>query len=254
MEILMPRDDELIVLIMAAGKGTRMKSDLPKVLHCVSGKPMLEYVIEKAEHLKAGRIIVIVGYQAEKVMPLIEGRTEFVLQEPQLGTGHAVMCAAPKFEASTGTLLLLSGDVPLLTKATLLRLVEVHKKEANKATVLTAILDDPAGYGRILRDGASGVDRIVEHKDASEQERAINEINTGLYCFDIPALLTVLKEISNNNAQGEYYVTDAIGLMRMRGWKVGAVVAGDHRETEGINTKEQLLRAERDLAEISYDN
>ena len=215
---------------------------------------MLDYALEKAERLGAARIVAVVGYQAEKVIPLVEGRVRHVIQQPQLGTGHAVMCAAPEFEDITGDLLMLYGDVPLLRESTIRRLLETHKNEDNKATVLTAILDDPTGYGRIIRDSEGRLDRIVEHKDASEAERAVNEINTGICCFRIPELLSVLKDISSDNAQGEYYITDAIGLMRSRGWRVGAVVAGDPRETEGINTEEQLLRTERIMSEISADN
>jgi bifunctional UDP-N-acetylglucosamine pyrophosphorylase / glucosamine-1-phosphate N-acetyltransferase len=246
--------DELTVLILAAGKGTRMKSDLPKVLHKVCGRPMLDFVLDKSERLGATRIITVVGYQAEKVIPVVEGRAEYVLQQPQNGTGHAVMCAAPKFESSAGVLLMLYGDVPLLTEATMRRLLDAHKQEGNKATVLTAILDDPTGYGRIIRDSDGRLDRIVEHKDANEAERAVREINTGICCFMIPELLDVLKEISNDNAQGEYYITDAIGLMRRRGWAVGAVIAADPRETEGINTEDQLARTERLMADISPEN
>jgi bifunctional UDP-N-acetylglucosamine pyrophosphorylase / glucosamine-1-phosphate N-acetyltransferase len=242
--------DELVVVILAAGKGTRMKSDLPKVLHKVRGRPMLDYSLEKSERIGASRIVAVVGYQSEKVIPLVEGRAEYALQQPQLGTGHAMMCAAPKFESFGGDLLLLYGDVPALRESTIRRLLETHKKDGNMATVLTAILEDPTGYGRIIRDSAGGLDRIVEHKDANEAELSVCEINTGICCFRIPELLAVLKEITNDNAQGEYYITDAIGLMRRHGWPVGAVVAGDPRETEGINTEEQLARAERIMDEI----
>lgn len=248
------RVDELVVLILAAGKGTRMKSDLPKVLRKVHGRPMLEHVLDKAERLGADRTIVVLGYRWDSVEPVVRGRAEHVVQAPQLGTGHAVMCAAPGFESSKGTLLMLFGDVPLLRESTIRRMLEVHASEGNAATVLSAILDDPAGYGRVIRGEAGGLDRIVEHKDASESERAVKEINTGLCCFSIPRLIEVLKEISNNNTQGEYYITDAIGLMRGRGWPVGAVVLEDYREAEGINTEEQLERTERVYTEIFGDN
>jgi bifunctional UDP-N-acetylglucosamine pyrophosphorylase/glucosamine-1-phosphate N-acetyltransferase len=231
-----------------------MKSDLPKALRKVCGRPMIGFVLDKAERLGAARIIVVVGWQSEKVIPLLAGRAEYVLQNPQLGTGHAMMCAEPKFAGSSGTVMLLYGDVPLLTEKTLRRLLDAHDSGMNKATVLTAVLDDPSGYGRIIRDPAGAVDRIVEHKDATEEERAVGEINTGIYCFGIPEIVAVLKEISNDNAQGEYYVTDAIGLMRRRGWRVGAVAADDPRETEGVNTEEQLARIGRIMCEISGDN
>lgn len=245
---------DLTVVILAAGKGTRMKSDLPKVMHRICGRPMIDHVLEKAEALGASKVVAVVGWQSEKVIPHLEGRAEYVLQNPQIGTGHAMMCAAPKFEGTDGVVLLLYGDVPILTVNTLKKLLEVHSVQGNKATVLTAVLDDPSGYGRIIRNEAGLVERIVEHKDASDEEKSVKEINTGIYCFDIPELEVVLKEITNDNAQGEYYITDAIGLMRSHGWRVGAVMAEDPRETEGVNTEEQLLRLEKAMCEISGGN
>jgi bifunctional UDP-N-acetylglucosamine pyrophosphorylase / glucosamine-1-phosphate N-acetyltransferase len=246
--------EELVVLILAAGKGTRMKSDMPKVMHRVRGRTMLGHVLDTAARLGAARTVVVLGYKWDTVVPVVEGRADFVIQEPQLGTGHAVMCAAPKIESARGTLLILYGDVPLLRASTVRRLLDIHTAEGNAATILTAIVDDPEGYGRIVRGEGTRVDRIVEHKDASGDERAIKEINTGICCFEIDRLLDVLKEIRNDNVQGEYYITDAIGLMRRRGWRAGAVVIDDRREAEGINTEEQLARAERDFPEISREN
>jgi len=230
----------LIILVLSAGRGTRMESDLAKVLHEVGGRPMVEYVLDTAEELRPEKTIVVVGHQAGKVREVVAGRAECALQEPQLGTGHAVMCARRLFEESPGDLLLLYGDVPLITPETARNIVDTHRNGSFSGTVLTAVLDDPTGYGRIIRKQDGSVDRIVEHKDASEEEKKVREINTGICCFRIPDILPVLGELSDDNAQGEYYITDAFELLNRRGLRVGAAAARDPEEVEGVNTLEQL--------------
>jgi len=235
---------DIRIVILSAGKGTRMKSDLAKVLHEVAGRPMLEYVLDTAEKVGAAERLVVVGHQAERVEAVVGGRGKCVLQAPQQGTGHAVMCARPFFQGSAGDLLVLYGDMPLISEKTVRAVLAAHGGGGNSATVLTAALEDPAGYGRIIRGPDGRFERIVEHKDATEAERLVKEVNTGIYCFRIPDLLEALDELTNDNAQGEYYLTDTVELLNRRGRKVGAVVLEDPLEAEGINTVEQLARAE----------
>ncbi len=231
-------------MILAAGKGTRMKSDKAKVLHEINGRPMVEYVLDKAWEVSGKPPVVVVGHQAQAVEAVVGGRGRCVLQSPQLGTGHAVMMGAPLFENSGGTLVVLYGDVPLLTSETIQGLIAAHNTGGHAATILSAVLDDPTGYGRIVRTPEGNLDRIVEHKDASEAIRAIAEINTGLCCFDIPALVPALKQLRNDNSQGEYYITDVPGIFNAAGLTCGVTIARDPLETEGINTLEQLARAQ----------
>ncbi len=241
--------DELIVLILAGGKGTRMKSDLAKVLHEVCGRAMIEYVLDTSEALKPDRIIVIVGHQAERVENVVGGRGVCVLQEPQLGTGHAVMCAAHEIKKSgaDGTLVLLYGDVPLITPETINKLLAEHISRGHSATVLSTVLPDASGYGRIIRKEDGTLDRIVEDKDASAEEKNIREINSGIYCFNITDLIELLDELTNENAQGEYYITDAAEILNSKGKTVGVVTAKDPGEVEGVNNVEQLACAEQTL-------
>lgn len=245
----MSNETEIIGLCLAAGKGTRMKSDLPKVLHEIGGRPMVLYVTDLMSDLGLSKQIVVVGYKHELVEAVLPPDVDAALQAEQNGTGHAVQCAAPLFLHSSGTLLLLYGDVPLLRKETLLTLIETHNKTNAAATMLTVNLDDPAGYGRVVRGADGGVLAIVEHKDADEQQRAINEINTGIYCFQIPPLLASLDQLKNDNAQGEYYVTDCVGLLREAGHAVAAVVAEDPNEVLGVNNLDELDYCGRVLEE-----
>lgn len=238
-------NEKITALILSAGKGTRMKSDLAKVLHPVCGRPMLEYVLDAADALGDVEKVVVVGHQADSVREVVGGRAKCALQMPQNGTGHAVMCAREFLEGRGGTMLLLYGDVPLITSDTLKSMMDTHFGSGCAATVLTAKLEDPTGYGRIIRRDDNLLDRIVEHKDAAPHELAVNEINTGICCFDLEKLLEVLDELTNDNAQGEYYITDAIGLLNKHGYRVGAVVADDPVEVEGINTLEQLHRTDK---------
>lgn len=231
-------------LILAAGKGTRMKSDLVKVLHPVAGRPMLDYVLNLAEHAGTSRITVVIGHQAELVEARYANRgLTFVYQREQLGTGHAVLQAAGAFEGYRGTILILCGDVPLLQAATVRGLMDHHRSSGAAVTVLTTLLDDPSGYGRVVKDDGGNVLGIVEHRDATEAQRGIREINTGIYCAENPFLFEAVSEIGNDNAQREYYFTDIFAIARRRGVRTASVVAPDPGEVMGINSPEDLARA-----------
>lgn len=235
---------EMVAVILAAGKGTRMKSALPKVLHTVGGKPMLRHVMAAAVQAGAKRTVVVVGFGSEQVQAEIGEAAKYVLQAEQLGTGHAMMQAAPVLADFKGTVLLLCGDTPLLTSKTLQKLVAAHQQSGAVATVLTAIPSDATGYGRILRDEAGQVIGIVEQKDATAAQKMIGEINTGIYCFEAVPLFAALSGLTSNNAQGEYYLTDVLAILAKSGQQVGAVQAGDFQETLGINSRLQLAEAE----------
>ncbi len=236
---------EFVTLILAAGKGTRMKSDLPKVLHKINDRPMVHYVIDLAQSLNSFRTILIIGHKAELVkQACADLDVEFALQEEQLGTGHAVQITEPLLKGYEGDVLVLSGDVPLLTKETLKNLISRHQESEATATLLTSELEDPTGYGRIVRNETGFVEKIVEHKDAGEEELRIKEINVGIYVFRAQPLFSALKKIDNNNAQGEYYLPDVISVFIDQGLKVNAVKTPDFDETRGINTPEQLKAAE----------
>ena len=235
--------DKFKAVILAAGKGTRMKSDLPKVLHKVCDKPMVHYSIEAAKDAGATDVIVIVGYQGQLVKREVVDVVKFVEQREQLGTGHAVKCAQDLIGES-GDVLVLCGDTPLITGDTLKKLYDLHKHESNGVTVLSAIMDDPTGYGRIIRDADGKFLKIVEHKDCTEEELAVNEINSGMYVFNAEALSASLSMLNNDNAQGEYYLTDTIGIIKSAGLKINALPVEDINEILGVNTLEQLAEAE----------
>lgn len=240
----------LSVIILAAGKGTRMKSDLAKVLHPALGRPMIDWVIDQAQAVGSSRTVVVVGHQRESVIDAVRGRgVEFAVQAEQKGTGHAVQMCRSAFEGVGGEVLVLSGDVPLLRDETLQELISAHRGAQRKATVLTALFDDPTGYGRVIRNGQGAVERIVEHKDASEAERAVKEINSGIYVFDISLLFKYIQRLETNNAQGELYLTDVVRFLVEDQHPVGAVIARDPNEINGVNTVEQLAEVERLLAE-----
>ena len=236
----------LAILIMAAGKGTRMKSDLPKVLHPANGRPVIEHVLDTAGRLHPDKTVLIVGHQAELVVQATRNYPVTpVVQEPQLGTGHAVMQAEAPLRSFSGEVLVLSGDAPLVRSRTLEQLLSFHRSEKASATVLTAELDDPSGYGRIIRDRLSGdVLRIVEQKDASPEERLVHETNSGIYVFNSKILFEALGELRTDNAQQEYYLTDVFGICFDKGEKVSAWRVENADEIRGINTPEQLLEAE----------
>lgn len=238
---------DLATVILAAGKGTRMKSKLPKVLHNVCGGTMLSYVLDAAHSAGVRRIIVVVGYGADRVARGVAGRAQIVHQSEQLGTAHALLQAGPFLSDFNGHLLVLCGDTPLIEAGTLAELIQSHRSTGAAATVLTASLEDPAGYGRVVRDSQGGVVKIIEQKDASPEELQIHEVNTGIYCFKTEGLFSDLSRLSSNNAQGEYYLTDIIEKNVRRGRRVGAVALANPLEMKGINDRVQLAEAERCL-------
>jgi bifunctional UDP-N-acetylglucosamine pyrophosphorylase/glucosamine-1-phosphate N-acetyltransferase len=235
---------DLHVVILAAGKGTRMKSRLPKVLHHVAGRPMIEYVLDVSDSFNPRSTVVIVGHGAERVQEALRSRKglTFALQEPQLGTGHALLQAEAPLKNARGTLLLLSGDVPALTGRTLRQLLDAHDTATAVATVLTTEVADPHGYGRIVRQNGR-IARIVEERDATDDERRIREINTGIYAFAIAPLFESLRAIGAANAQGEYYLPDLVAIYRRRGLTVETVQTGDVHEVQGINSRSELAEA-----------
>ncbi|SHK34816.1 bifunctional UDP-N-acetylglucosamine diphosphorylase/glucosamine-1-phosphate N-acetyltransferase GlmU [Desulforamulus aeronauticus] len=234
---------ELAAVILAAGKGTRMKSALPKVLHQVCGQPMLGHVISAVIKAGATETVVVAGFEAQQVTDFVGNRATVVLQEEQLGTAHALLQAENKLNNFSGDLLVVCGDTPLLRGQTLADLALFHRKSGAAATLLTAEMENPTGYGRVIRNQGGSVDRIVEQKDATPEELAVKEINTGVYCFKVSGLFTALKEISPANAQGEYYLTDIIQILNQRGLIVQAVTLKDAREVQGINDRSQLAEA-----------
>lgn len=232
-----------IALILAAGEGTRMKSDKPKVAHEVLGKAMLNWVVDAARDAGCERVIVVTGHGAEQVEALLTG-VESVRQESQLGTGHAVMSARDVLADARGSLVVLSGDTPLLRAETIAGLIAMRESSGAACTVLTATLANPTGYGRVVRDARDGsVDRIVEERDCVEDEHHIAEINTGAYCFDAAVLFGHLDHLTTQNAQGEYYLTDMVEVFRSEGLVVGAMLADDWLETIGVNSRVQLAEA-----------
>ena len=238
----------LATVILAAGKGTRMKSDLPKVLHKINEKALVHYVIEQAESVNSSPIVLVVGHKYELVKEQTSMYSvEYAIQAEQLGTGHAVQQAESVLTNFDGDVLILSGDVPLLSKETLESLLHVHKEQNSVATVLTAHLDDPFGYGRLIRNTDGSMNRIVEQKDATEEEQAVQEINTGIYLVKSSELFTALKAVKNDNAQGEYYLPDILPIFISEGKKVFAHQTENFDETRGINTIDQLKEAEQIL-------
>ena len=231
-------------LILAAGKGTRMKSKLPKVLHKVGGKAMVERVLETVQSIGTNRDVVIVGFGGDAVQNYLGERAEFVRQEEQNGTGHAVKMAQPVLGDYDGTILLLCGDTPLVTKESLEALLEEHKNSGAAATILTAHMPNPTGYGRIIRNEVGSVVRIVEQKDGKPEELAVQEVNTGMYAFDSKKLWPCLDQLSDDNAQGELYITDVVGILVNGGDKVSAYMTKDFEESLGVNSRLQLAEAE----------
>lgn len=235
-------------VILAAGMGTRMRSDLVKVLHPLSGRPMLEHVIDAVRLAAVDRAIVVVGHQADRVRQTIKGPVEFVLQEEQLGTGHAVMQAEASLKDFEGLVLVTYGDTPLYTSKTYQWFIDCHRRSGAKATVLSTIVGDPRGYGRVLRREDGSFAEIVEQKDIDSPDvESVREINTGTYCFDARALFEFLKNLSNDNRQGEYYLTDVLKALRASDEPVDIVVLPDETEALGINDRIQLAQAEQVL-------
>jgi bifunctional UDP-N-acetylglucosamine pyrophosphorylase/glucosamine-1-phosphate N-acetyltransferase len=235
----------IITIILAAGKGTRMKSDLVKVLHPLLGVPMLSYPVDLSlNDIKAEKTILVVGHQADKIKEKFRNpRIHFVLQEEQLGTGHAVLQALPFLQSFNGTVLILCGDVPLVKMETLRSFIDTFWRNESKLSVLTAVVENPSGYGRIIRGPTGWLERIVEEKDGSEEEKLIREINTGIFSIKAPFLVDGLKEIGQENAQGEYYLTDLVEIGRKRGVRCSAHMVADPTEVMGINTRADLAVA-----------
>jgi len=238
--------EEIHVVVLAAGQGTRMKSSLPKVLHPIAGRPMIERVLETASALLPSTITLIVGHRADVVRDKLgkAHNCQFALQEPQLGTAHALQQAEPLLAGRSGALILLSGDVPLLSPNTLKRLVTTHRGSEAAATVVTATVDRPYGYGRILRNRGR-ITRIVEERDASPTQRQIKEINSGIYAFDLPPLFDALRSIASQNAQGEFYLTDLIAIYRRKKLPVETLLVENAQEIRGINSRSELAEVSR---------
>ncbi|MGA5700664.1 bifunctional UDP-N-acetylglucosamine diphosphorylase/glucosamine-1-phosphate N-acetyltransferase GlmU [Peterkaempfera bronchialis] len=243
------------VIVLAAGEGTRMKSpSLPKVLHAMGGRSLVGHAVAAGRELRPGQLVVVVGHLKEKVaahLAEVDPGVRTAVQEEQKGTGHAVRVAlaalAADGVAADGTVVVTTGDAPLLTGETLRALADEHAAQGNGVTVLTAVVPDAAGYGRILRNGDGAVAAIVEHKDATEEQRAVSEINSGVFAFDGKLLAEALGQLRTDNSQGEEYLTDTLEILRAAGHRVGAVVAGDYRDILGINDRVQLAQARRIL-------
>jgi bifunctional UDP-N-acetylglucosamine pyrophosphorylase/glucosamine-1-phosphate N-acetyltransferase len=241
-------NDNLEVIILAAGLGTRMKSATIKILHRAAGRPVIDYVLDLASDLSPNPPVMVVGYQREAVQKCIGTRARYAVQEQQLGTGHAVLQCAPLLEPTAGKrFLILSGDVPLTRIETLRRLVAEHDRSGNALTLLTMRLSAPAMYGRIIRDDNGAVQRIVEAKDATEDEKRIQEVNAGIYVFDGAHLFDHLRNLKPENAQKEYYLTDLLSVIREGGHRVGAVIADDPVEALGVNSRADLALVEGEI-------
>jgi bifunctional UDP-N-acetylglucosamine pyrophosphorylase / glucosamine-1-phosphate N-acetyltransferase len=243
-------NDNLEVIILAAGLGTRMKSQTIKILHRAAGRPIVDYVLDLAAELTHRPPVMVIGHQREAVQKSVGERARYAIQEEQLGTGHAVLQTATLLEADGvggKSILILSGDVPLTRVETLRRLLDEHARAGNALTLLTMKPDDPAMYGRILRDDAGAVQRIVEAKDASDDEKRIGEVNAGIYVFDGEHLFDNLRNLKTNNAQKEYYLTDLLQVLRERGHRVGAVIADEPVEALGVNSRSDLAQVEAEI-------
>lgn len=237
---ILDNEEYVITIIMAAGKGTRMKSNKSKLVHKIYGKELVRRVAELAYKIGSDDVVAVVGHMREQVQEVLGDSVKYAYQDELLGTGHAVMQAAPFLEGKKGKVVVLYGDVPIIRPETLKKLIEKSVTSKEYATLLTAIYENPTGYGRIIRDEGGSVEEIVEEKDANSYQKKIKEINSGIYCFDIEELLKALKFIKPNNAQGEYYLTDVIKIMNDKGLKTGAVIVEDNTEILGVNDRAQL--------------
>jgi bifunctional UDP-N-acetylglucosamine pyrophosphorylase/glucosamine-1-phosphate N-acetyltransferase len=235
--------EHMMAVILAAGEGKRMKSKKAKVLHEIYGMPLVKWVYQSAKNAGIDDRVIVVGHKAQEVKEKLGDEILYAFQDKQLGTGHAVMQAQEYFANKEGYVIVLYGDTPLVTSETLKEAISFHKENNNSATVITADLDDPTGYGRIIRSGDGSVLRIVEHKDATDEEKNIKEVNSGMYCFNINDLREALGELDNNNSQGEYYLTDTIEILLNKGKNVRAIKIKDSNEILGINDRIQLAKA-----------
>lgn len=232
--------EDIIGIILAAGKGTRMKTNKAKVVHKIYGKEMILRVVETAYKAGIHDIITVLGHKREEIEKVLGDSVKYAYQEELLGTGHTVMQAIPYLKGRKGKVVVLSGDVPIIRPDTIKKLIDKSIEDKEYATILTAMYENPYGYGRVIRDIGGNVQAIVEEKDATDEEKCICEINGGVYCFDIEELLLALEKITPDNAQGEYYLTDVIKIMNEKGLKTGAVIADDDTEILGVNDREQL--------------
>ena len=233
-------EQDVIALVLAAGKGTRMKSDKSKLVHKIYGKELVKRVVETANKSGVDEVVTVVGYKKEQVQLVLGDSVKYAYQEEMLGTGHAVLQAEEYLKDKHGKVIVLNGDVPILRVETIKNLIKKSIDNKEYATVLTAIYSNPTGYGRIVRDIGGNIKGIVEEKDATAEQKKIQEINAGIYCFDIQELLKALKKIKPDNAQNEYYITDVIKIMNEEGLKTGAVIVEDNTEILGVNDKMQL--------------
>lgn len=231
---------DIMAIVLAAGKGTRMNSNNSKLVHKIYGKELVTRVVETAKKADVSEIIAVVGYLKEQVQAVLGNEVKYAVQNEMLGTGHAVMQTIEYLKGKTGKVLVLNGDVPILRPETLKKLIEKSIENKEYATLLTAIYDNPSGYGRIIRDERGNIKSIIEDKDATDEQKEICEINAGIYCFDIQELLDALSKITPNNVKGEYYLTDVIKIMNDKGLKTGALIVEDNTEILGLNDKIQL--------------
>lgn len=232
---------EVVAIVMAAGKGTRMKSKKSKLVHKIYGKEIIRRAVENVKRAGVKEVITVVGYQKEQIQEVLGDSVKYAIQEEQLGTGHAVMQAAKLLEGKKGKVLILNGDHPIMRPETLKKLVDVSNERGESATILTMVHDDILPYGKIIHDRDGRIQEIIEHKDCTvEQQQYIKEVNLGMYCFDIEELLKALKELKNDNAQKEYYLTDVIKIMYDKGLNTGSIVVSDNAEVLGINDRMDL--------------
>ena len=242
----MTKEQKNMIIILAAGKGTRMSSDLPKVLHLLNNKPLLAHVINTSNMIKPKQIIVVVGYKKEMIIKSFESKDIiFVEQKKQQGTADAIKYCLPNIEEFNGNVLILSGDVPMITSRTLKKLIDTHNSSDALVSLISANLDDPTGYGRIIRNNKNQLIKIIEHKDATDDEKQINEINSGIYIFNSKILKTLIPMIDNDNAQNEYYLTDIFNFIKEEKTSIHQIK--DSNEIAGINTVEQLQQLEKSM-------
>ena len=244
---LIAMDTKIAVVILAAGLGTRMKSNKAKVLHKVCGQPMINYVTEAAQKLAGNNVVLVVGHQADQVRQTVSklGSFSFALQQEQLGTGHAVLCALPQIPEYCEEVVILCGDVPLIKADTVMQLVKSHTDEKRDVSVLAVALDDPTGYGRIVLDENNRVQAIVEESDATAEQKAITLINSGIFCVKREFLLWAVPQIKSDNMQGEIYLTDIVEIAYAGNKHIGVTVGGNKFEVTGINSVQELKRVER---------
>lgn len=239
-------NDTIGIIILAAGKGTRMKSDKAKVLHLLSGRPLILHVVETAAKVEGKDIIVVVGHEAKRVKEVVSENADvkFALQNEQKGTGHAVLCALPHLSEDCGHVVILSGDVPLIRHATILDLIEDHIHSENAVTVLGVCLENPFGYGRLVESGPNGIEKIVEERDADESEKKINIVNSGIYCVNKNFLGQALSEVTADNNQNEIYLTDIVQIASQSHKKIGLKICDEPTEVMGVNTLDELRNIE----------